>query len=83
MGFVAFFVYYDLERRLAIPLKTRMKELREKHHLTQEQLAQKVGVRRETILFLEKGKYNPSLKLAYDIAKVLDSKIEDVFIFEE
>ena len=60
-----------------------MKELREKHHLTQDQLAQKVGVRRETILFLEKGKYNPSLKLAYDIAKVLDSKIEDVFIFEE
>jgi len=60
-----------------------MKELREKHHLTQEQLAQKVGVRRETILFLEKGKYNPSLRLAYDIAKVLDSKIEEVFIFEE
>jgi len=60
-----------------------MKELREKHHLTQEQLAQKAGVRRETILFLEKGKYNPSLRLAYDIAKILDSKIEDVFIFEE
>jgi putative transcriptional regulator len=40
-------------------------------------------VRRETILFLEKGKYNPSLRLAYDIAKVLGSKIEDVFIFEE
>ncbi len=59
-----------------------MKELREKHHLTQEQLAQKVGVRRETILFLEKGKYNPSLKLAHDIAKVLESKIEDVFLFE-
>ena len=66
----------------SIPFKTRMKELREKHHLTQEQLAQKAGVRRETILFLEKGKYNPSLKLAYDIAKVLDSKIEDVFIFD-
>jgi putative transcriptional regulator len=60
-----------------------MKELREKRHLTQEQLAQMVGVRRETILFLEKGKYNPSLKLAYDIARVLDAKIEDVFIFEE
>ena len=60
-----------------------MKELREKYHLTQEQLAQKVGVRRETILFLEKGKYNPSLKLAHDIAKVLESKIEDVFIFED
>jgi putative transcriptional regulator len=65
------------------PLKTRMKELREKKHLTQDQLAQKVGVRRETILFLEKGKYNPSLKLAYDIAKVLDAKIEDVFIFDD
>ena len=51
--------------------------------MTQEQLAQMVGVRRETILFLEKGKYNPSLRLAYDIAKILDSKIEDVFIFEE
>ncbi len=60
-----------------------MKELREKQHLTQEQLAQKVGVRRETILFLEKGKYNPSLKLAHDISKVLDAKIEDVFIFED
>jgi len=60
-----------------------MKELREEQHLTQEQLAHKVGVRRETILFLEKGKYNPSLKLAYDIAKALDSKIEAVFIFEE
>jgi putative transcriptional regulator len=60
-----------------------MKELREKRHLTQEQLAQMVGVRRETILFLEKGKYNPSLRLAYDIAKAFDAKIEDVFTFEE
>jgi putative transcriptional regulator len=60
-----------------------MKELREKQHLTQEQLAQKVGVRRETILFLEKGKYNPSLKLAHDIARVLGTTIEDVFIFED
>ncbi len=60
-----------------------MKDLREKNHITQEQLAQKVGVRRETILFLEKGKYNPSLKLAHDVAKALGSNIEDVFIFEE
>ncbi|MGD0450118.1 MAG: helix-turn-helix transcriptional regulator [Candidatus Bathyarchaeia archaeon] len=60
-----------------------MKELREKNHITQEQLAQKVGARRETILFLEKGKYNPSLKLAHDVAKALGSKIEDVFIFDE
>jgi putative transcriptional regulator len=64
-------------------MRTRIKELRAKYDLTQEELAKKVGVRRETILFLEKGKYNPSLKLAYDIAKVLKSKIEEVFIFDE
>ncbi len=64
-------------------MKTRIKELRARYDLTQEELAKKVGVRRETILFLEKGKYNPSLKLAYDIAKVLKSKIEEVFIFDE
>ncbi len=64
-------------------MKTRIKELRARHDLTQEELAKNVGVRRETILFLEKGKYNPSLKLAYDISKVLKSKIEEVFIFEE
>ena len=58
-------------------------ELRARYDLTQEELAKKVGVRRETILFLEKGKYNPSLKLAHDIAKVLKSKIEEVFIFED
>ncbi len=64
-------------------MRTRIKELRARYDLTQEELAKKVGVRRETILFLEKGKYNPSLKLAYDIAKVLNSKIEEVFIFDE
>lgn len=64
-------------------MRTRIKELRARYDLTQEELAKKVGVRRETIVFLEKGKYNPSLKLAYDIAKVLNSKIEEVFIFDE
>lgn len=64
-------------------LKTRIKELRARYDLTQEELAKKVGVRRETIVFLEKGKYNPSLKLAYDVARVLKSKIEDVFIFDD
>ncbi len=64
-------------------LKTRIKELRARYDLTQEELAKKVGVRRETIVFLEKGKYNPSLKLAHDVAKVLKSKIEEVFIFED
>lgn len=64
-------------------MKTRIKELRARYDLTQEELAKKVGVRRETILFLEKGKYNPSLKLAYAIAKVFDSSIEDVFILDD
>jgi putative transcriptional regulator len=62
-----------------IPIK--IKEYRKKYKLTQEQLAEKVGVRRETIVFLEMGKYNPSLKLAYDISKVFNVKIEDLFIF--
>jgi len=64
-------------------MKTRIKELRARYNLTQEELAKKVGVRRETIVFLEKGKYNPSLRLAYNIAKVLETKIDEVFIFEQ
>lgn len=64
-------------------MKTRMKELRSELNITQEELAKQVGVRRETIIFLEKGKYNPSLRLAYRVAKALNSTIEDVFIFEE
>ena len=64
-------------------MKTRMKELRDKCGLTQAELARLVGVRRETIIYLERGKYNPSLKLAYDVAKALGSRIEEVFLFEE
>ncbi|WOK04466.1 helix-turn-helix transcriptional regulator [Imperialibacter roseus] len=63
-------------------MTTKIKELRARDNLTQVDLAQKVGVRRETIVFLEKGKYNPSLKLAYDISKVFNLKIEQVFIME-
>ena len=62
-------------------METRIKELRARNGLTQEDLAKKVNVRRETIVFLEKGKYNPSLKLAFDIAQVFNEKIEDVFLF--
>lgn len=52
--------------------------------MTQEELAEKVNVRRETIVFLEGGKYNPSLRLAYRIAKTLGAKnIEEIFIFEK
>jgi len=63
-------------------MKTRIKELRARDNLTQFELAQRVSVRRETIVFLEKGKYNPSLKLAYDISKVFKMRIEEVFIMK-
>ena len=62
-------------------MKTRIKEYRAKHNLTQEKLAEKVGVRRETIIFLEQGKYNPSLKLAHNVAKVLKATVDEIFIF--
>lgn len=63
-------------------MKTRIKELRARYDFTQEDLAKKVGVRRETIVFLEKGKYNPSLKLAHDVAKALKTTIDELFIFD-
>jgi putative transcriptional regulator len=64
-------------------MRTRIKEFRARHNLTQAELAEKVGVRRETIVFLEQGKYNPSLKLAHDIAVVLQTKIDELFIFDD
>ena len=63
-------------------MRNRIKELRARNNITQLDLAKLVDVRRETIVFLEKGKYNPSLKLAYKISRVFKMKIEDVFIFE-
>ena len=62
-------------------MTNRIRELRARDNLTQSDLARKVGVRRETIVFLEKGKYNPSLKLAYDISRVFNLTIEEVFNF--
>ena len=64
-------------------MKTRIKEYRARYDLTQEDLARKVGARRETILFIEKGKYNPSLHLAHSIAKALNATIDELFIFDE
>lgn len=64
-------------------MKTRIKELRARYNLTQDDLARKIGVRRETILFIENGKYVPSLKLAHDIARVLRTTMDDLFIFEK
>jgi putative transcriptional regulator len=63
--------------------KNRIKELRARYDLTQDDLARKVGVRRETILYLEKGKYNPSLMLAQQFAQTLKTTIDDLFIFED
>ena len=59
-------------------INTRIKELRARYNLTQDELADKVGVTRQTMLYLEKGKYNPSLVLAYKVAKALNSTIEEV-----
>jgi len=63
-------------------MKNRIKEFRARYDLTQEDLSKKVGVRRETIVFLESGKYNPSLNLAHEVAKVLKTTIDELFIFE-
>ncbi len=64
-------------------IKNRIKEFRAKYNLKQEELAAKVGVRRETIGNLEKGRYNPSLVLAWNIAKVFNVSIEEIFTVEE
>ena len=64
-------------------MKTRIKELRARYNMTQEDLAKVVGVRRETVLFIEKGEYNPSLNLAHAIAKALRTTIDDLFLFDD
>jgi putative transcriptional regulator len=64
-------------------MNNKIKEFRARYNLTQDELAQKVNVRRETIVFLEKNKYNPSLKLAHDLASVFSVTIEELFIFEK
>ncbi len=64
-------------------IKTRIREFRAKHDMKQEELAQRVGVRRETIGNLEKGRYNPSLALAWKIAQVFGVSIEEIFTVEE
>jgi putative transcriptional regulator len=64
-------------------MRTRIKEYRAKYNLTQEKLAELAGVRRETIIFLEQGKYNPSLRLAYNVARLLHASIEEIFILDD
>jgi putative transcriptional regulator len=64
-------------------VRTRIKELRARYDLTQEDLARIVGVRRETIVFMEKGDYNPSLRLAHAVAKALKTTVDDLFVFDD
>lgn len=70
-----------ISKQLENSMRNRIKELRARDNLTQAKLAELVGVRRETIVFLEKGKYNPSLQLAYSISQVFKLSIEEIFIF--
>lgn len=62
-----------------VSMENRIKEFRTKLGLTQEELAKTAGVRRETIVFLEQGKYNPSLQLAFDVAKALHKTVDELF----
>jgi putative transcriptional regulator len=64
-------------------MKTKMKELRARYNLTQNDLANKVGVRRETIVYMETGDYNPSLNIAHAVAKALHTTIDELFIFDD
>jgi putative transcriptional regulator len=64
-------------------MKNRIKEFRARFGLTQDELAKKVNVRRETIVFLEGGKYNPSLNLAHEVAKALKTTVDELFTFDE
>jgi DNA-binding XRE family transcriptional regulator len=64
-------------------LNTRVREYREKASISQNELAKLVGVRRETIVHLENGKYNPSLKLAMDIARIFNTTVENLFEFND
>ena len=64
-------------------LSTKIKEYRERDGIKQAELAERVGVRRETIVNLERGRYNPSLQLAMDIAKVFHATVEEIFSYTE
>jgi putative transcriptional regulator len=64
-------------------MKNRIRELRKSMKITQEELSKQVGVSRQSIIAIESGKFNPSIELAYNISKVFNCTIEEVFIFEE
>ena len=64
-------------------MQTKLKVYRAMHNLTQEDLAEAIGVTRQTVIAMEKGKYNPSLQLAFKIAHYFKVKIEDVFFYDQ
>ena len=64
-------------------MRNRLEELRRQHGITQEQLAELLGVSRQTVGSLENGRYNPSIQLAFRIAHFFDRQIEDIFLYEE
>ncbi|MFJ7848096.1 helix-turn-helix transcriptional regulator [Peribacillus sp. NPDC097264] len=64
-------------------MKNKLRDLRKSHQLTQEKLSELTGVSRQTIISIESGRFDPSIKLAYKLAKVFDLTIEDIFLFEE
>lgn len=64
-------------------MKNRLKDLRAENHLTQEELAAQVGVSRQTIISIESGRYNPSILLAYKLARVFRMSIEEAFLCAE
>jgi putative transcriptional regulator len=65
------------------PMETHLKVFRAERDMTQEELADQIGVTRQTVIAMEKGNYNPSLELAFKIARLFNAKIEDIFIYEE
>nr|WP_197536709.1 helix-turn-helix transcriptional regulator [Halobacillus halophilus] len=79
---ISIFVAKDLETDRKVGMRTRIKEFRARHDLTQVDLTRMVNVRRETIVFLEKGEYNPPLKLAAKISYQFHEPIEVVFLFD-
>ena len=64
-------------------MRNRMKELRARYDMTQADLAKRVDVRRETIVYLEAGKYNPSLRLAHDVAVALGTTVAELFLWDD
>jgi putative transcriptional regulator len=64
-------------------MKNRLKVYRATHNMTQEELAEKAHVTRQTIISIESGKYEPSIQLAFKLAKIFEVHIEDIFIYEE